>query len=160
MASASSLASLAMLLSILPCCLALDAKWTPNGEAPAPFSTNARNQMGMDPAAMAGQAGQATAIPPAGSIMKFNVVTLLIVYLCNNWKLVAALQEIVMSLLQPLLGAAESRKQAAAAAAKAEAAAAARRARVSRLKASGGRSAVGKSKAAAVVDDDDDEDED
>ena len=149
-----------MLLSILPCCLALDAKWTPNGEAPAPFSTSARNQMGMDPAAMAGQAGQATAIPPAGSIMKFNVVTLLIVYLCNNWKLVAGLQDIVMSLVQPLLGAAESRKQAAAAAAKAEAAAAARRARVSRLKATGGsRSAVGKAKAAAD-DDDDDDDED
>ena len=35
----------------------LDAKWTPNGEAPAPYSTNARQQMGMDPQAMAGMAG-------------------------------------------------------------------------------------------------------
>lgn len=53
---------------------ALDAKWTPNGEAPAPFSTNARQQMGMDPAAMA-----AGAVPPGGSVMlPFNLGALLV----------------------------------------------------------------------------------
>ena len=141
--------------------MALDAKWTPNGEAPAPFSTNARTQMGMDPAAMAGQAGQPTAVPPAGSIMKFTGFNLLIMYLCNNWKIVVALQEIIMGILAPVLGGMESRKKAAEVAAKAEAAAAARKARLARLKSqAGGRSAVGKTKAASLADDDDDDDDD
>lgn len=150
---------MALLLSALACCSALDAKWTPNGEAPAPFSTNARTQMGMDPAAMAGQAGQATAIPPAGSIMKFTGFNLLVVYLCNNWKLVAALQEFIMAILAPFIGAAESRKQAAEAAAKEQAAAAARKARLARLKAQAapGRSAVKKAKAVHVEEEEDDD---
>ena len=46
---------------------ALDAKWTPNGEAPAPFSTKARQQTGMNPAAFAGQ-GQAPLTPPSGGL--------------------------------------------------------------------------------------------
>ena len=66
--------------------------------------------------------------------MKFTGFNLLVVYLCNNWKLVVALQEFIMAILAPFIGAAESRKQAAEAAAK-EQAAAARKARLARLKA-------------------------
>jgi hypothetical protein len=52
---------------LLAGCEALEAKWTPNGEAPAPFSTKARQEMGMDPAAFAGQA-QAPLVPPGAGL--------------------------------------------------------------------------------------------
>ena len=50
----------------------LDAKWTPNGEAPAPFSTKARQDMGIDPAAFAGQT-QAPGAPPVGGSLQFTI---------------------------------------------------------------------------------------
>jgi hypothetical protein len=51
---------------------ALDAKWTPNGEAPAPFSTKARQEMGIDPTAFAGQAQGQPLAPPA-RMLPFNL---------------------------------------------------------------------------------------
>ena len=88
-------------------------------------------------------------------------------YLTNNWKHVEALQQLFATLLQPIFGAMDTRKQQAEAAKKLEAAAAERKARLARLKAQSkgaeqlkSRSAVSaKSKAAAEDDDDDDDDE-
>ena len=114
-------------------------QWTPNGEAPAPYSTKARQQMGMDPQAMAGMMGQAGgAAPPAavpGATMKFNLAALVVMYLTNNWKLVIALQEIVMKLLKPFLDMYNAQQVAKEKAAAAAATAAAREARLRRLSA-------------------------
>lgn len=85
-----------LLLAVLTCAAGLEAKWTPNGEAPAPYSTKARQAMGMDPAAMAGMAGAAAAPVSPGGTLKFNLGCLLVVYLCNNWKIVLAVQELVV----------------------------------------------------------------
>ncbi|KOO24022.1 hypothetical protein Ctob_001587 [Chrysochromulina tobinii] len=110
---------------------ALDAKWTPNGEAPAPFSTKARQQPGMNPAAFAGQ-GQAPLTPPSGGL-QLTLGSLLVVYLANNWKIVLALQAFVLQLLQPFFSAAEVRRKKAEEAEQAAADAAARKARAARL---------------------------
>ena len=147
------------LISLLALRGGLDAKWTPNGEAPAPYSTNARQQMGMDPQAMAGAMGGAggapQAPPPApGATLRFSLCSLLVVYLANNWKLVLALQDVILKLLAPFLNAAEARKEVAAKEAARAAAATARAARAARLKAAGG------SKKAAASDHDDAEDDD
>lgn len=147
--------SLLVLLLCAQCAEALDAKWTPNGEAPAPFSTKARQQMGMDPAAMAGAAA-ATAVAP-GAAFKFNLFALLVMYLCNNWKVVMAFQEVAGTLLQPLFGAMETKKQQAEAAAKLKAAADARAARLSRLKAQG---SAAKNRASSMADDDEEDEQD
>lgn len=124
-------AVLALLCWAVCFCEALDAKWTPNGEAPAPFSTNARNAMGIDPAAFAD--GTTAGAPPKGAALRFNVGALLIVYLANNWKAVVALQEMILKLLGPLLGASAARSEAAAKLSSDAAKAAARKARVARL---------------------------
>ena len=97
----------------------LDAKWTANGESPAPYSTNARQQMGMDPQQMAGQMpgmpGQQQAPPQApGAMLQFNLLALLVIYLANNWKIVLYLQDMVMTILQPFIGAREARAAEAA----------------------------------------------
>ena len=137
---------------------ALDAKWTPNGEAPAPYSTNARQQMGMDPSAMAGQATGAPVVPPGGGVMmRFNMGALLVLYLSNNWKVVEAIQALILKLLQPILVAMGDRKAQQAKEALAASAAAARKARIARLKAQG---SSAKQSAAADDDEEDEEDED
>lgn len=112
---------------------ALDVKWTPNGEAPAPFSTKARQQMGMDPAAMAGQASR-PAVRPKGVAVRYTLGALAMMYIANNWKMVLVLQDMVMKLLEPFLNA---RKATQAAATQQETQAqkeAARKARIARLK--------------------------
>jgi hypothetical protein len=129
----------------------LDAKWTPNGEAPAPYSTNARQQMGMDPEQMAQMAGagaggaQAPAAAP-GATLRFSLLSLAIIYLTNNWKLVDGLWAFIMKLLQPLLSSMDARREAQAKATAAEAAKAARAARLARLSAT-------KAKASSAADD-------
>mmetsp|Transcript_88143 Transcript_88143/g.121586 ORF Transcript_88143/g.121586 Transcript_88143/m.121586 type:complete len:155 (+) Transcript_88143:50-514(+) len=101
----------------------LDATWTPNGEGPAPFSTKARQQMGMDPSAMAG--APATG---AGGGLQMGIIMLVVMYLANNWKVALAFQSFVKQLLTPVLKSMSARKEAgemkaAAAAKRAEAAA-------------------------------------
>ena len=72
-----------LLIAMCVCtCAALDAKWTPNGEAPAPFSTKAREAMGMDPTAFAGQAGNA--VVPKGAMLQLTLGALLAMYISNN----------------------------------------------------------------------------
>ena len=140
---------LLMLAALLPLSSALDAKWTPNGEAPAPFSTRARQEMGIDPQSFAGQT-QATK-PVSTGTFGLVVGSLLTMYLCNNWKIVLVLQELVMTLLKPLLvslGAAKEQKAKQARAVQAEAA---RKARIARLKKSAA--------ASSVVEDDEDDDD-
>ena len=117
---------------LLPSCSALDVKWTPNGEAPAPYSTNARAKMGMDPAAMAGQAAGAPLTPP-GAGLPFTIGALVMVYFANNWKVMIALQEMIMVLLRPFLKAMDARKEAQEQLSQKAAQAAARRARAERL---------------------------
>lgn len=149
---------LALISAALPLAAALDAKWTPNGEAPAPYSTNARQQMGMDPSAFAGQAKGPPAVPPGGSVaMPFNAGALLVVYLSNNWKIVEAIQQIILKLLQPILSALSVRKEQQQKEAAATAAAAARKARLARLKSQAG---AGSRKAVAASTADEGEDED
>merc|ERR1719261_2423555 len=120
-----------LVVALLLCCalcssLALDMKWTPNGEGPAPFSKNAREQMGMDPAAMAGEPAAAQ----GGGTMKLRLGALLVVYFTNNWNVVIALQGALQRLMGPMLLASASK---GAAKAKAADAAAAKRARAARL---------------------------
>tara|TARA_B100000795_G_scaffold236455_1_gene196569 strand:- start:31 stop:432 length:402 start_codon:yes stop_codon:yes gene_type:complete len=117
---------------LLVCCalcssLALDMKWTPNGEGPAPFSKNAREEMGMDPAAMAGQPAAAQ----GGGTLGMGLGALLVVYFTNNWNVVLALQGVLQRLLGPLLV-----MQASKTAARAQTTdvAAAKQARAARLK--------------------------
>lgn len=133
----------------------LDAKWTPNGEAPEPYSTNARQAAGMDPAQMAGAAagmpGQPQGAPPApGATLQFSLLALLVFYLANNWKLVQGIQDIVMKMLAPFINASAVRKETQAKEAAADAAAAAREARAARLRAAKSKSS---SKKAAADDD-------
>jgi hypothetical protein len=128
-----NLVFVALIVALAPS-FALDAKWTPNGEAPAPFSTNARQQMGIDPSAFAGQARGPPAVPPKGVGLQFNAGALLVMYLTNNWKVVIALQQIILKLLQPFIGAMDQRRDAQEKASKAATAEAARQARLSRLK--------------------------
>ena len=139
----------------------LDAKWTPNGEAPAPYSTNARQQMGMDPQAMAGMAGGQQGAPAQapGAAFKFSLLALLVMYICNNYKIVEAVQEIVMKLLKPFLDAKAAKEEAAAKQDAADAAAAARKARAARLKAQASGGGSKSKKAPAPADDDDEEEE-
>ena len=122
------------MVALLLCCalcssLALDMKWTPNGEGPAPFSKNAREQMGMDPAAMAGEPAAAQ----GGGTMKLGLGALLVVYFTNNWNVVIALQGALQRLMGPMLLASASKGAAKAKAADAAAAKRARAARLSRL---------------------------
>ena len=122
----------------LACCVlalgfsaALDMKWTPNGEAPAPFSTKQREAMGMDPSAMAGgQPGQPE--EPTGGTLTLGLGALLVVYVTNNWLLVQPLVNVLQGLLGPLLGAAAAPKPARKAVS-AKDAQKARAARLSRL---------------------------
>jgi len=123
-----------LLLAVLTCAAGLEAKWTPNGEAPAPYSTKARQAMGMDPAAMAGMAGAAAAPVSPGGTLKFNLGCLLVVYLCNNWKIVLAVQELVLKLLRPTLAARDAKRDAAERQATIKSTATARKARLERLK--------------------------
>mmetsp|Transcript_44057 Transcript_44057/g.115776 ORF Transcript_44057/g.115776 Transcript_44057/m.115776 type:complete len:143 (-) Transcript_44057:134-562(-) len=111
---------------------ALDAKWTPNGEAPAPFSTKARQEMGIDPAAFAGQAGSPVT-PPGGGSLQLTLGSLLVVYLANNWKIVLALQEFILAMLKPFFSAQDLKREKAEQAEVVAAAAAARTARAARL---------------------------
>ena len=107
----------------------------------------------MDPQAMAGmmggQGGGKPAPPVApGATLKFNLFALLVVYIANNWKLVMALQDMVMKLLQPFLDAKSARAAETAKEEAAAAKAAAAKARAARLKAQA-------SSAPAAADDDD-----
>jgi hypothetical protein len=113
-------------------CAAIDMKWTPNGEGPAPFSTKARQQMGVDPAAMAGQA-QAQGAPGGG--LGFSLGMLAVIYLSNNWKIVMALQHLVMQFLAPFLQANGARQEAVRLKAQQAEMERARLARLERLKA-------------------------
>merc|ERR1719291_539445 len=91
-----------VLLALGSCCVlarALDMKWTPNGEAPAPFSTRAREQMGMDPSAFAG--AEPSAAP--GSTLRLGVAMLAAIYFANNWNVVIAMQAVFSRLIDPLL---------------------------------------------------------
>ena len=117
-------------------CAAIDMKWTPNGEAPAPYSTKAREAMGMDPAAMAGlqQAGQKAPLAPPGATLPFTLGCLLIAYIANNWKVALALQEMIMIVLRPFFKQMEAKKAASLKAAELASQAQARRARAERLK--------------------------
>ena len=128
-------------------CAGLEAKWTPNGEAPAPFSQKARQEMGMDPQAFAGQAGAPIAMK--GATTKLNMNMLMVMYLSNNWKLVLALQEFLLKLLKPFIDSMGARREQQEKAAAAASEAAARKARLKRLK------AQAKAKASAAVDEDD-----
>ena len=123
-----------LLLSVATACAGIDMKWTPNGEAPAPFSTNARNAMGMDPAAFAGQAQAAPLTPPGGGL-QLSIGALIVVYLANNWKVFLALQEMVLTMMKPFLQAAGDKKAAAERLSLAESQAEARKARAARLSA-------------------------
>lgn len=122
----------------LACCVlalgfsaALDMKWTPNGEGPAPFSTKQREAMGMDPSAMmGGQPGQPEG--PQGGTLTLGLGALLVVYITNNWLLVQPLMNVLQGLLGPLLGAAAAPKATRAKPSAAEAQKA-RAARLSRL---------------------------
>lgn len=105
---------------------ALDAKWTPNGEAPAPFSTRARQQMGVDPQQFAD--GSVAGAPPGGGF-KLTLWMLGVMYVANNWNAVLALQAILLKLLDPLL---RSLKAQGESRERARAAAEAERARVAR----------------------------
>jgi len=106
-----------LLLAVCCCtfCAAIDMKWTPNGEGPAPFSTKARQQMGMDPGAFAGQEQQAPAAGKSG-MLGFSMGMVLSIYFANNWKIVLALQDVLRGLIAPFAGAAAARKAAATAA--------------------------------------------
>jgi len=133
-----------LLFALVTCAAGLEAKWTPNGEAPAPHSTKARQAMGMDPAAMAGMAGAAGApVSPPGGALKFNLGCLLVVYLCNNWKIVLAIQELVLKLLRPTLAARDAKRDAAERQSAIKATATARKARLQRLRQSSSKSAGG-----------------
>lgn len=124
---------LLLVLSFSAATSAIDARWTPNGEGPAPYSTKARQQMGMDPGAFAGQ-GMA---PPrkGGATLGFSLGMLLTMYLANNWKVVEALRKLLFSIIAPLLGAVNERRSAAAADAERLQLETARLARLERLKA-------------------------
>ena len=113
----------------------IEATWTPNGEAPAPFSTRARQQMGMDPGAMAGGAQPG----PGGGGSRLGLSMAAVIYLCNNWTIAVALRALLMKLLAPLLKALGSRRQAAAQQAQAAAKKQALAARKARLKAAAAR---------------------
>lgn len=123
------------LVALLLCCalcssLALDMKWTPNGEGPAPFSKNAREEMGMDPAAMAGEPAAAQG---GGGTLQLGLGALLVVYFTNNWNVVLALQGALQRLMGPMLLASASKGAAKVQATDAAAAKRARAARLSRL---------------------------
>ncbi|KAL1514565.1 hypothetical protein AB1Y20_003659 [Prymnesium parvum] len=120
---------------LCPPCEAIDMKWTPNGEGPAPFSTKARQQMGMDPGAFAGQ----TAVAPKSGMLGFSLGMLLSIYLANNWKVVMAVQALVQSLIAPLISSVNSRRAAAASASERLQLESARKARLERLKATQGK---------------------
>lgn len=111
---------------------ALDMKWTPNGEGPAPFSTKQREAMGVDPSAMGGQPGQQPEATQGGTLT-LGLGALLVVYFTNNWLRVQPLMDVLQGLLGPLLGAAAAPKPARAKAASAKDAQKARAARLSRL---------------------------
>ena len=92
----------------------------------------------MDPAAMAGMAGGGGAAAPApapGATLKFSLVALIVMYICNNWKVVEVLQTMVMKIIAPMTGAMEQKREASAKLAASEAAAVAREARLARLRA-------------------------
>ena len=79
----------ALVLACTLCgCVALDMKWTPNGEAPAPFSKKAREQMGIDPSSFAGSAQPVA----RGSTLRLGVGSLLVLYMTHNWNAILALQ--------------------------------------------------------------------
>jgi len=121
-----------LLLICTPASFALEAKWTPNGEAPAPFSKRARENMGMDPSAFAGGASQPVA---RGSTLRLGFGSMAVLYLANNWNVVIALKAMLLSLLEPVFRALSSQKTRAKAAAAAASAEEARLARLERLKA-------------------------
>ena len=127
-------AIVACVVCLLPLAAGLDAKWTPNGEAPAPFSTRARQEMGIDPQSFAGQT-QAT--KQVTGTLGLSVGSLLTVYICNNWKLVIMLKEFIMTLLKPFLNSAAAKREAQARMDRAAAADSARKARLSRIQAMG-----------------------
>ena len=118
----------AALLACMCASSALEASWTPNGEGPAPYSTKARQAMGMDPAAMAG-----TLAAAGGGTARLGMYSLAVVYLTNNWNVVIALQRIIMKLLEPFLKAAGAAKAAKECASLEAVQAEAREARAKRL---------------------------
>eukprot|EP00325_Prymnesiales_sp_UTEX-LB-985_P026815 CAMPEP_0174722486 /NCGR_PEP_ID=MMETSP1094-20130205/38579_1 /TAXON_ID=156173 /ORGANISM="Chrysochromulina brevifilum, Strain UTEX LB 985" /LENGTH=133 /DNA_ID=CAMNT_0015923355 /DNA_START=67 /DNA_END=468 /DNA_ORIENTATION=+ len=122
-----------LLMMSLAACVAIDMKWSPNGEAPAPFSTNARKAAGIDPAAFAGQT-QAPLTPP-GSSLQLTLGALIVVYLTNNWKLVLALQEVLLGMLKPFFKSMEDRKVRSESLSLAQSQAEARKARAARARA-------------------------
>ena len=111
---------------------ALDAKWTPNGEAPAPFSTKAREQMGIDPSQFAG--GAPAPASGGGSTLKLGMGMLAAIYLANNWNVAVALQGFLLKLLGPLLASMRDSQAQKARAADAALADDVRKARASRLR--------------------------
>jgi hypothetical protein len=80
----------------------LDAKWTPNGDAPAPFSARARAEMGMDET----PGGRRKPVQPDNwsDGLKVNLGALIVMYLANNWNVALNLQKGTRTLLGPVAG--------------------------------------------------------
>ena len=107
---------------------AIDMKWTPNGEGPAPFSTKARQQMGIDPQSFA----QAPNIKSVTTRM--GLASLAVMYVTNNWCIVLALRDWLTRLFEPIFRAMRAQKEQKERLATAKAAEAARTNRVNRLR--------------------------
>jgi hypothetical protein len=75
----------------------LDAKWTPNGDAPAPFSARARAEMGMDEAP--GGRRKPVRADNWSDGLKVNLGALVALYLANNWNVALNLQKGTQALL-------------------------------------------------------------
>merc|ERR1712087_934251 len=123
----------ALVLATVACGAALDMKWTPNGEAPLPFSTKAREQMGVDPAAFAGSQQRLS-----GGTVGLGLSSLAIISLTNNWNIVLMLHELVRQMLQPLFTAIQSKQEQKKRVQSAAAAEQARKARLNRLRSTRG----------------------
>lgn len=89
--------------------------------------------MGIDPAAFAGQ--NAAHRGASGGSIGFSISMLLVVYLANNWKVVIALQQLLMHLIDPLIQANRARQAAASSRLQLSQMQKARQARLDRLKA-------------------------
>ena len=123
-----------VLVALASRALALDAKWTPaegTGDGPAPYSTKAREAMGIDPAQMAG-GGQAAAPKPGGTAGLF-LSMMGVIYFANNWKIAESLMNVGMGLAAPFLAQRAAAAEAAVAAENKARMARVREARASRL---------------------------
>ena len=122
-----------VLVALASRAIALDAKWTPaegTGDGPAPYSTKAREAMGIDPAQMAG-GGQAA--PKPGGTAGLFLSMMGVVYFANNWKIAESLMNVGMGLAAPFLAQRAAAAEAAVAAENKARMARVREARASRL---------------------------